>query len=70
MRALNCGFRARSHEIDRMSQCCRQPLLQTDKRNQANRPREFDEQIDVAVRRRSPVRDRAEDVERRHAVFE
>ena len=53
-----------------MSQYCRQALLQTDKRNQTNGPRKLDEQIDVTVRRRSPVRDGAEYVERRHTVFE
>ena len=64
---LQCGGR---HEIDWMSQYCRQALLQTDKPNQTNGPRKLDEQIDVALHRRSATRDGSEHVDGRHAVFE
>ena len=53
-----------------MSQYCRQALLQTDKPNQTNGPRKLDEQIDVALHRRSATRDGSEHVDGRHAVFE
>ena len=64
---LQCGGR---HEIDWMSQYCGQALLQTDKPNQTNGPRKLDEQIDVALHRRSATRDGSEHVDGRHAVFE
>jgi len=47
----------------------RQATLQPDKADEANRPGELHEQIDVALFSRMPLHHRAEDVEGRDAVL-